>query len=431
MPPKPKAFKKKQDQPSSSSPGESPSSPGFLSKTSSVLKQPLQDTVIDYLKSGNTEALRALILENAHDKSFLNRYHTKYGKHPLAVAAEEGRLEGTEILLEAKVEIDMRDNFDMTAFLYASKGGQNEILGLLIAAGADPNIEYQKLAENGLHLATARNEIETVKYLLERDLPFDKQNLRLETPLSIAIKYEYYDIAELFLSQGANINVRRTNGDSPLHSAVFDNRMETVVYILDHGGSVNQKNDIGETPLMIACKHGYVEIAKFLLQKGAELNAQDNVGRSSLFLASMLQKEALVSYLLDRFANVHLTDHFGSTALSVSCRLFPGNVNIISDLIRFKSHINSMDNSYNTPLHHTCSKHNRELTLLLLNAGASPSLKNIDGKLPLDFISNDEFREFYLESIDKMSKEKHTPVIIGNDGSRALPHWVATLKPAK
>jgi ankyrin repeat protein len=427
MPPKTKPFRKKQDSTESKELSNAPNSPpNPLNRAASTLgsssKQPPQDRAVEYIRSGNTEALRAL-LEEGSDLSFLNRYHSKYGKHALVTAAEEGRIEATEILLQIKVvDLEMRDNFEMSPVLYAAKEGQNEILGLLIQFGANPNIEYVKTNENGLHLATQKNNVETVQFLIEREVPCDKQNLRLETPLSIAIKYEFYEIAELLLSQGCDINVRRTLGDSPLFAAVFDNRLQTVNYILQHGGRITHRNDNGETALMVACKHSSLEVVQVLLDAGADINAVDNGGRSALFIACMIQKAEIASYLLNRFANIHLKDVFGYTALSIGCRISNGSSEIISLLIRFKAELNAMDNCYNTPIHHACSKNNMDICVMLLKAGANPFLKNLDGKLPVDLLDRDSSKDFLNLSIESYSKGLNSSTL--TMGAKDLPPWV-------
>ena len=65
--------------------------------------------------------------------------------------------------------------------VYASREGYTDIVALLIEAGANPNIEYDK-----------------------------------ETPLYAAVRYGYFDIVELLIENGADLEWKNSNGESLL-----------------------------------------------------------------------------------------------------------------------------------------------------------------------------------------------------------------------
>lgn len=379
-----------------SSSSNSPSGRPQLSRQSSTVStssgstalknQPIQDRLIEMIKGGNTEGVINLLTDNLGNLSFLNSYHSKSGKHPLAVAAEEGRFELiTELLKHEKVvEIDLYDKFGMSSILYAAKNGEFQILQELYQKGGDI-FTLTPTNETALYLAAQYNKLDIVRYLISCELPIEAQNSRNETALSIAIKYEYYEVAELLLENGANINTRRTNGDSPLFAAVFDNRLHTVNFILKHGGEVNLRNDNQETPLMIACRHGYLEIAQKLLDSGANVNEIDNGGKTALIQATIAQKPVIIPILIQRGALVDLKDCWGYSALSICCKVKNLKFEIIHHLLAAKCDINSLDRCKNTPLIHACKNQNAEVAKFLVEQGADVALQNIDGKAAIDY----------------------------------------------
>lgn len=412
------------------------SSSGQPGATLLIKQAPPQDKAAEYIKAGNTEALKILLYEQSADAGFVNKCHTKTGKHLLGVAADEGRLESIEILLNSKAEVNLKDQNQMTAVLYATKFGVVEVVKMLVQGGADPYCIYEPTNESVLFFATKQNYIDVTTFFLEVGLPVEVSNSRNESPLSIAIKCEYYDLANLLLAQGANINVRRAGGNTPLFSAVFDNRLTTMKFILDNGGDVSLKNDNGETALLSACRLGFHDIAEFLINQGAELNDVDNAGKTPLIVACIAQKPKIVSLLLDRFANVTLKDKWGYCALSFACKAKPPNLDIIQMLIRFHSPINSMDICYQTPLMHACMRQNMECAEILLKAGADASFKNIDERSARDFIESETTRELFdiqveaAKQAQPLSHDDTNSTIVRNTsniGLREKPHWLVHL----
>jgi ankyrin repeat protein len=101
-------------------------------------------------------------------------------------------------------------------------------------------------------------------------------------PLLIrAINLGQAEIAELLISNGANVNARNgsDNGSTPLHWAAGDRVCKPNVTIakllLAKGAEVDARTGAGNTPLIWAAKckeDGAIEVAELLLRHGADLN---------------------------------------------------------------------------------------------------------------------------------------------------------------
>jgi ankyrin repeat protein len=50
-------------------------------------------------------------------------------------------------------------------------------------------------------------------------------------------------------SVGADINVKRNDGETPLYSASWNGQLEVVKYLKSVGADINAKDNVGNTPL--------------------------------------------------------------------------------------------------------------------------------------------------------------------------------------
>ena len=108
------------------------------------------------------------------------------------------------------------------------------------------------------------------------------------------------DIAKLLLEQGANVNDRDKNGDTPLHLASHNHRLKIVRVLLDYGANADSKNDLGKTPLQLAlwgeCHESQedgVDVALLLLEHNVQVYARSKYNMSTSDLARCIWKEKI------------------------------------------------------------------------------------------------------------------------------------------
>ena len=87
---------------------------------------------------------------------------------------------------------------------------------------------------------------------------------RGETPLHIAARFSYYEVAKLLISKGADVNVRNDFGWTPLHQAAYSftkggRKMSTIELLFLKGANVNAETDSGATPLDRCCSQGITD----------------------------------------------------------------------------------------------------------------------------------------------------------------------------
>jgi len=116
-------------------------------------------------------------------------------------AAATGNIEAVKQHLAAGWDVDAEDNYKSTPLQFAAQGGHKKIVELLIAEGADVNVN-----EDG------------------------------SSPLHIAANRE---IAELLIANGAEVNANKVYGETPVDSARF--QPETANLLRNHGGKTGDE----------------------------------------------------------------------------------------------------------------------------------------------------------------------------------------------
>ena len=136
-----------------------------------------------------------------------------------------------------------------------------------------------------------------------------------------------------------------------------------------------------DSALFISCQQGSKRIAEMLLKAGA--NANYNLSRDipkPLMLASIIGNQALVELLLSYKADVNATtDEYSSTPLMLAA--INNRANIVRYLILECDNliIDYQDNNGFTALMFACLRQNGEIVEELLQAGASPFLRDNGG----------------------------------------------------
>lgn len=190
------------------------------------------------------------------------------------------------------------------------------------------------------------------------------------------IARSFYDIMDMLVKNGHDLNAQDKDGQTPLHiairwslfyAAISRTDENLVELLLDHGADLHTQDVLGYTPLHCAAFSGTPEIILILINRGASLTTKDYAGRVPL--------------------------HCAASAL------YEDNINVLLG----GSEVNAQDFKGRTPLHHafirwSILKHitykqpmtRRSAITLLLEAGASDSIVDEDGRTPSDYSTYSE-----------------------------------------
>lgn len=122
-----------------------------------------------------------------------------------------------------------------TPLHYAAHKGNDEIIGILLDAGANINSTYNEYNNTALH---------------------------------ITVWFRHHSCATLLISRGAFLDITNCHGSTPVHSAAWQNESEILQELLKKGAHFCSKNTTGSgnTPLFLAAKTGSVECLHILLE---------------------------------------------------------------------------------------------------------------------------------------------------------------------
>ena len=230
------------------------------------------------------------------------------------IAASQGNIKGVTSLLEARVNINAKDNCGDRALIVAAKNGHKEIVKLLIVHGADMSVQDKK-GDTALHWAAYRKQVKVVKLLLHKGADSNTQGSDGDTILMYAASHGYEDIVKLLIAHGAHINAQDNHGNTALHWAAANNQTRVVELLLNKGAHIDAQNNYNKTPLMHAARKGDEDVATLLLNTGANPNAKDDDNCTSLIEAASNGNIKLVALLLERGADIRAQSSCGWTAL--------------------------------------------------------------------------------------------------------------------
>ncbi|BAM41410.1 ankyrin repeat containing protein [Theileria orientalis strain Shintoku] len=144
-------------------------------------------------------------------------------------------------------------------------------------------------------------------------------------------------------------------GRSAIHYACTSGNAELVRYLISREVEIDKKDVKGWTPLFISVVNNYVEIVELLLDAGADLTLT----------------------LRHRCAPTRLTDAHSNAIHFAAIKV---NRKMTELLLSRNVDVNEKDSQGITPLSYSCTKGNAEYVAYLLEAGANPTIQDVNGR---------------------------------------------------
>nr|CAH7764225.1 unnamed protein product [Callosobruchus chinensis] len=146
------------------------------------------------------------------------------------------------------------------------------------------------------------------------------------TPIQLAVSLGKYDVSEVLVKDGANINSDRGGSTAlmmacncPNQTSPYSESMKIIKLLVDKGADVKSINHKRMTTLMFAASNGHLEAVKFLLPFSNK-DAVDNQGWNALFWAVSTNEVEVVSYLLEQNLDYSTPDVRNNTAVDMAKR---------------------------------------------------------------------------------------------------------------
>ncbi|KAF9893577.1 hypothetical protein FE257_010889 [Aspergillus nanangensis] len=220
---------------------------------------------------------------------------TKQGATGLQVAVGTEYDEATvPLLVKNKVDVNNRNiHTGETALHLAVEWRRPRIILFLLERGASIDMTNED-GFTPLQLATLIDNCEAVSLLLQRDAQVDLRSLSGFTALQLAAQKKHWVAFDLLLIGGADINTWNKSGDSLLHEEARNLDTRAVASkLLDQGANIEVRNSQGYTPLQCAAMCGNRNMFLFLLERGAKLDVETPKGETILHLTPPVNQEGL------------------------------------------------------------------------------------------------------------------------------------------
>ena len=135
------------------------------------------------------------------------------GGTPLYFAVRKGHLAAAKLLIERGAKVNVGSSYWGYLLTIASAKTRVDLITLLLANGANPNSTFD--GESVLHVAVKFGCLDCVKALVEAgadvNAPTYDTHSSFRTPLHIAIRYGYPEVADYLLTHGVVLpNPRRS-----------------------------------------------------------------------------------------------------------------------------------------------------------------------------------------------------------------------------
>lgn len=305
---------------------------------------------------------------------------------PLIVAAAAGKDDVVRLLLEAGAD---PQRFNSLSLDFAVRFGSTECVRLLLNAGADPNrsnlandIHYDDTGEEfgdeefeGEECNDDLNEFEDDETDDHFQEDFDAVEITNSTdppPIMEAMQLGNREIVSLLLAAGAKIDVEH-GGYGLVAAALLGNDEAWAFELLESGAG-------SQGALRVALEQKNIALAEKFLDAGFDVHDAGTDGMTPLLIAAYYGCDAVIPRLVAAGANLEHRDQWNKTALGYAAQ--ERKTEAFHALLQAGASITDAVGG-ELLLNYTCAQANDEAVRALLEAGVDPNERDSDGKTAL------------------------------------------------
>ncbi|KAM9347715.1 uncharacterized protein ankrd50l [Symphorus nematophorus] len=354
----------------------------------------------------------SLLLEHGADPG----HRDNDGMTPLLLAAYEGNDDVVELLLEAGADVDETAGPDgsvsaaaaVTPLLAAAAMGHMKTVSRLLFWGAAVDaIDCE--GRTALCLAAARGSVEVVRALLDRGLDENHKDDLGWTPLHAAACEGHRAVCAALTERGsmARVGEMDIEGRIPLILAAQEGHWSTVRLLLDRRSPIDHRAYDGHSALSAALLEGHAEVAELLMRRGADTDVRDAEGRPLLYLLVLEGRLEMTTLIIEKGGvPLESRDSEGRTALHVAS--WQGCVEMVDLLLKHGANPNAQDTEGRPPMHSVAWTGHAEVGRHLLEAsGVNIDLACYQGATALSIASQEGHANIVVMLLERGANPDH------------------------
>lgn len=400
-----------------------------------------EDNLWGAARLGDLDGIKRYLAEGAE----IDALSPETNISPLTWATMMGHTEAAELLITLGADVNVRQEDGGTPLHIAVTLGRVELTKLLIENGADVTAKNRggAVPASGLYLPWGmlrfmigmfdielkQEEVEAgrkvIAELLKNTPATDTQGV--DKDVLDAVFVGDLKKVEKAVTDGLDVNTRNPeSGDPLIFTASLMGHTDIIAFLLKKDADVNIKKHDGNTPLHAAAFLGRAEAVKLLLKHGADANARNNDGGSAMenatldwgiteFILGLIKldvDEAEVKAGREKVVNL-LTEHLKNNP-SQSTDLWKaaadGDLSAIKKALENGADLTALDQQYGIdPLGWAALNGETEAAKLLLEKGAKINNRHRDGSTALHaaaFLGRTETVKLLLEKGADVSLKK-------------------------
>lgn len=226
----------------------------------------------------------------------------------LKSAVINGDATATKRLLKGGVNVNATFWYESNLLHEAIACGHPHIVRLLIDAKADVNSRNED-GRMPLHIACRNGNEEIVSMLLKAKARINVQTKDGKTCLNTALWRGHANVANMLIYKGADVNLADQDGWTALHWASKANLVPCVETLIAVGANLNALDKFGRSPLHEALATGNPRLLTLLLLHGADPNIQPKIRNTSTMMLLLNRKDhnpELINLLIHGGYSIHL-----------------------------------------------------------------------------------------------------------------------------
>jgi ankyrin repeat protein len=269
------------------------------------------------------------------------------GMSPFLLACRGGNAEVVEILMEAGANTSATTHRGYSPIYVAAQADHFDLVHLLIDRHVDINAPNQ-FGQTALLLACIANNCDLARKLIELGADVNRGDDSGYTPLYMACRHKFPDVVRTLLDSGADVNATNVHGDLPLFMAAWNGQLDLVKKLVEAGADVNGVNHKGHGAVHATCINNHVKVLEYLIETGADVNAPNRFGQTPLHLALRHGFDA-APVLIEAGADITLVNRYGENFwdMATRCGHEPHALASMLVKVRGKEYWNAMKQNFN------------------------------------------------------------------------------------